>query len=248
MWSNPSLIAFQTERSAQFTHTEWIDDINQEYAAVSSPFSLGNLGLSVQLFDSGDIELRGNVPSSDPLGTYSIKNVALGLTYARAITDYFAAGLTYKKLFEKISDETAGGYAFDAGLVCKTPISGMSLAVSARNYGRMEKLKNDRTELPSDVMLGGIYSGVMPRLEKSYSVLADVVIPKYGDTGVRVGFEIDPLEYMSFMLGYRSDSDIEDISLGVGVAFEKYAANVSYTPMDEGFSSALRLTLSVSGF
>ncbi|MBN1290213.1 MAG: PorV/PorQ family protein, partial [Candidatus Latescibacteria bacterium] len=224
IWSNPSLIAFQHERSAQFTHTEWIEGINQEYAAISSPFSFGSMGLAVQLFDSGDIELRGNVPNSDPLGTYSIKNVSLGLTYARAITENIAAGLTYKKLFEKISDETAGGYAFDAGLLYNTPFKGISLAASARNYGRMNKLKNDRTELPSDISFGGIYNGILPGFGQSYSVLTDIVIPKYGDTGIRVGFEINPLEYMSLMLGYRSDSDIEDVSLGIGFSVDKYAA------------------------
>jgi len=248
MWSNPSLIAFQNERSVQLTHTEWIDGINQEYAAVSSKVSFGSLGLAVQLFDSGDIELRGNAPSAEPLGAYSIKNAALSFSFARALTDKIAAGVTYKKLFEKISGETAGGYAFDGGVIVRTPIEGVSLSAAARNYGTMGKLKSERTKLPSDMSFGCVYSGVLPGFGQSFSAVTDAVIPKYGDTGVRLGFEVEPIEHLALRIGYRSDSDIEDVSMGVGLSMQNFSADMSYTPMDEGFDNSLRLTLSLAGF
>ena len=248
MWSNPSLIALRKERSVQVTHTEWIEGINQEFAAVSSDVSFGSLGFAVQLLDSGDIELRGDAPSKEPLGAYSIKNVAFSFTYARTITDRIAAGLTYKKLFEKISDETAGGYAFDGGIVVRTPIESISMSAAARNYGRMGKLKSERTKLPSDVSFGFLYSGIIPGFDQSFCALTDVVIPKYGDTGVRLGFEVDPIEHLSLRIGYRSDSDIEDVSLGIGFLMERFSADMSYTPMEEGFDDSLRLTLSLMGF
>ena len=248
MWSNPSLLALQNGRSAQFTHTEWIEGIKQEYAAISTSTHIGTLGFAMQLFDSGDIELRGNSPSDDPQGSYSIKNVALSLAYARSLTDRIAAGITYKKLFEKIMDENAGGYAFDAGITVKIPLDGVSLAAAARNYGRMGMLKNERTKLPSDVSFGAQYTGIFPKLAQPYTLLADIVVPRYGDTGVRLGFEVVPIERFFFRLGYRSDSAIEDVSLGVGFVMDRIAGDISYTPMEQGFDSALRLTLSLTGF
>ena len=75
LWSNPSLIALQGERTAQFTHTKWIEGINQEYAAISTRISYGTIGLGAQLFDSGDIDGRDDYGGST--GTYGITNAAL---------------------------------------------------------------------------------------------------------------------------------------------------------------------------
>ena len=248
VWSNPSLIALLDERSAQFTHTEWIDGIKQEYAAVSTPSRVGHFGLAFRIFDSGDIELRDDVSSADPLGSFSIKNVSLSMTFARSITKKIAAGITFKKLFEKISDENAGGYAFDGGIIMETPLENVSVSAAARNYGRMGKLKNERTKLPSDLAVGTRYSGVIDGLVQSYSVLADVVMPRYGDSGVRLGIEVEPTDRLFLRMGYRSDSDIESVSFGLGFSIDRVTGDISYTPMTEGFDSALRFMLSIAGF
>ncbi|MCE5248778.1 PorV/PorQ family protein [bacterium] len=248
IWSNPALLALQKGRTAQFSHTEWIEGIRQEFAAFSTNAGLGSLGFAMQLFDSGDIDLQGNIPSDEPLGTYSIKNVAVSIAYAREFKDILIAGITYKKLFEKITDETAGGYAFDGGIRVKTPLKGIALSAVGRNYGQMGKLKSERTKLPSDVAVGCLYSGILPGIERPYNALADVVFPRYGDNGLRVGAEVVPVDRFFCRLGYRTDSDIEDVTLGVGVNLEKFNADMSYTHMQEGFDSVLRFTLSITGF
>ena len=248
MWSNPALIVCEEKRSAQFTHIDWVEGIKQEFAAFSTNSQIGHFGLGIHIFDSDDIELRGIEPSSEPDGTYSINNAALSLSYARNITESIAAGVTLKKLFEKVSIETAGGYAVDAGFFARTPVKGLSFAAAARNYGRMSKLKNDRTKLPSDFGFGFVYEGTAPKINCPLYVVGDYLIPKYGDSGVRLGVEIEPLERFFMRMGYRSDSDIEDMSFGVGLNFQLFSFDVSYTPMSEGFDNALRFTLGLTGF
>ncbi|MFC1693421.1 PorV/PorQ family protein [Candidatus Latescibacterota bacterium] len=246
VWSNPALLALSDGRSVQFTHTEWIEDIAQEYAAISSKQSYGSLGLAVQLFDSGDIDGRDSYGSAT--GPYSIKNVAVSMSYSRMITGNIAIGFTYKRLFEKISMETASGYAIDMGIAIQTPVEGLSLAASARNYGRMGKLKNERTKLPSDVCFGGLYRGIMPGIERPYILLGDFLKPKYSDSGIRLGLEIEAIERFALRMGYRTDSDIEDISFGLGFSLENFTADVSFTPLKEGFDNALRFTFGLTGF
>jgi len=246
LWSNPSLIAFDEQRSAQFTHIEWIEGIKQEYAAFSSKLSKGSVGVGIQLFDSGDIEGRDEF--GDNTGMYSIVNVALSLGYAYTVTDWMSVGLTYKKLFQKISDEAAGGNAFDFGLTFKTPVKGLSFAASGRNYGRMDKLKNTRTNLPSNVALGCSYTGTAAGIVCPYALLADVIIPRYGDTGIRLGTEILPVEYLALRVGYRNDSEFEDFSYGVGLNWERVSVDLAYSPMSGISDNALRFTLSLTGF
>ena len=246
IWSNPALIAAQDEKSAQFTHTEWIEGIKQEYAAFSSRIDYGSIGLAVQLFDSGDIDGRDDY--GEDTGLYSITNAAISVSYASMPAEWIAWGLTYKKLFQKVSDETAGGYAFDGGVMVKTPVEGLSLAVAARNYGRMGKLKNERTELPANVCVGGLYSGIAPGIERSYSVLGDIIFPKYGDTGIRLGIEVEAVNYFNLRIGYRNDSDFEDFSFGAGFDWEMVSVDIAYTPMNHISDDAIRFTLCLAGF
>ncbi len=246
LWSNPALLAVVQERSAQFTHTEWIEGIKQEYAAFSTPFDYGMLGLGFNLFDSGDID--GRDLYGNDTGMYSITNAAITLTCSGAITDKITLGLTWKKLFQKVSDETASGYAFDAGLVVKTPIRGLSVAAAGRNYGRMGKLKSSRTKLPSDVSIGCLYDSIAPVFKRPWHLLGDLVFPRYGDTGVRLGTEIEAVKSFIVRIGYRSDSEFETFSFGIGYNWEMVAADIAYTPMRDMSDDALRFTLSLMGF
>ncbi|MDP2984860.1 MAG: PorV/PorQ family protein [Candidatus Latescibacter sp.] len=246
-WLNPSLIAFVGERSAQFSHTEWIQGIKQEYAAVSANSAAGAFGFSVQIFDSGDIELRGSAPSETSPGTYSIKNVSLAFTYARLLTQKISLGVTYKKLFEKIAQENAGGYAVDGGITWR-PMDGLALAAVARNYGEMGILKNERTKIPSDVSMGFLYSGMLPGFNRNFTLLGDYVIPRYGDNGIRTGVEVEAVDRFFIRIGYRNDSSLETMSYGLGLEMGIFSADVSYTPIKDFPDNALRFTLSITGF
>lgn len=246
LWMNPSLLAGVSARSAQFSHTEFVEGIRQEYAAISGQTGLGALGVSVQLFDSGDIDGRDD--NSNFTGAYSIRYVALSLGYARALPRGFALGVAYKRLFEKVSDEDAGGYAVDAGLSWQTPVEGLSAAAVARNFGRMGVLRSERTKLPSDYGAGVLYRGILPGVDRPVRFTADYLVPRYGDSGVRLGAEIEPVDRFFVRAGYRSDSDDEDLSFGVGLDLGRFAADVSYTPMEEFSDNALRFTLSLENF
>jgi len=246
MWSNPSLIVFMDERSVQFTHTEWIEGIKQEYVAFSTKFDYGSLGLSVHLFNSGDIDGRGEY--GDDTGTWSITNGAVSAVYAARPFEWLSCGIAFKKLYQKISQDTAGGYGFDGGVTMATPLTGLSFAAGARNYGSMEKLRNERTKLPSNISLGCLYSADAPEYGKGYALILDIVFPRYGTTGLRLGIEYEPVEKFFLRTGYRTDSDFEDMSFGAGYDWGKVSADVAYTPMNDISEDALRFTLSFTGF
>ncbi len=245
-WVNPSLLAFGGDRTAQFSHTEFVEGIRQEYASITGHTGLGSLGASVQLFDSGDIE--GRDENRNFTGDYSIKYVALSLGYARTLTETIALGVTWKQLFEKVADEDAGGYAVDAGITWRTPVEGLTAAAVARNYGRMGALRDERTKLPSDFGVGVLYGGVLPGVLRPFRLAVDYLSPRYSDPGIRLGVEVEPVDRFFVRTGYRTDSDDEDVSFGVGLDLGRFAVDVSYTPMEEFSDNALRFTLSLEGF
>jgi hypothetical protein len=246
LWMNPSLITASDTRSAQYSHTEFMEGIRQEFASFSTGTGIGNVGASVQLYDSGDMEGYGS--NAEPTGTFSIKYVSLSLGYARKLTDDISLGVAYKKLFEKVADENADGYGVDMGITWRTPVKGLTAAAVARNYGRMGILKNDRTKLPSDVGVGIVYHGFIPKGERPFIFAADYITPRYGDSGIRLGAQVEPVDRFFVRAGYRSDSDYEDMSFGVGLDLGVFAVDVAYTPMEEFSDNALRFTLSLTGF
>ena len=79
LWSNPSLLAFADERAVQLTHTKWVEGINQELAAFSTATGFGTIGLSAQLFDSGDIDGRGEYGQSTPNETFDHQFFGFGI-------------------------------------------------------------------------------------------------------------------------------------------------------------------------
>ena len=248
MWSNPSLIAFQEEKSVDFSHLSWIQsvNINQEYAGFVTPMDYGVLGLSAQLFDSGNIDGRDEFKENT--GVYGITNAALTINYAFLPRDWIAVGIKYKRIFQKISEDTANGYAVDAGITVKTPLEGYDVAITARNYGSMSKLRNEKTKLPSSVSLGVSKTGTTTMMPQPYTLVADVIVPRFGDTGIRLGAEISPVNHFILRTGYRNDSDFEEMIFGVGFAWEKVSADIAYSPLNGISDDAFRFTLSITGF
>jgi len=245
-WSNPALLTFTDKRKAEFTHTEWIEGITQEYAAFATPLDHGSIGIAVHLLDSGDIEGRDDYGSYT--GNYSITTAGISFTYAAHVTSWLSVGATYKKLYQKIAEETAGGNAFDAGITIETPVTGLRFGAAARNYGRMDKLREERSKLPETIGAGFCYSGILPMYGRYYSAVADYIVPRYGDNGVRLGFNLNASEHLFFRLGYRNDSDFEDFCYGAGFVWDRIMADLSYSPLSGISDEALRITLAITGF
>lgn len=245
-WSNPALVALAHARNAEFTHTEWIDGITREYASFVTGLSYGSLGLSAQMLDSGDIDGRDQFGGST--GSYRITTAGISVTYAAPVASWLYLGGTYKQLFQKVAEETAGGYAIDAGLFILTPVEGLQFGMSARNYGRMAKLREERTKLPESAALGFSYIGLLPNYDRPYQIVADAVFPRFGKDSFRTGIEVGATEHFVLRLGYRDDSYFETMIYGIGFVWERITADIAYSPLNDISDDALRFTLALTGF
>lgn len=245
-WANPASIAASDGNAADFTHTVWIEGITHEYASAVLAGERNSFGASVQLLDSGAIDGRDQYGGST--GDYSVTNAGVSLSYARKIGTGIRAGVAMRKLFQKVADETAGGYGFDAGIMVMTPVEGLSIGAAARNYGKMGKLLDEETKLPSNIGIGASYQGILPVFFKPYTFIADYLFPKYGDNGAHLGLEVAASEIFQIRIGYRSDSYFETMSYGIGLVWQNIKADLSFSPLNNISDDALRFTLSAAGF
>lgn len=122
--------------SASLSYTNWIADLRHGFAAVIFPAgSLGNLGLSVTTLTGDKIE-QTTIESPHGTGTYvDAYDIALGVSYARFMTEYVSVGLTGKYIQQKLWDLSASAFAFDIGFLLHTGFRGIKLGMTLSNIG-----------------------------------------------------------------------------------------------------------------
>ncbi|MDX1741560.1 MAG: PorV/PorQ family protein [Rhodothermales bacterium] len=133
-----------------FNHNEWLLDLRHEYlAGVFSVGEYNRIGLSLSYLSMGDME---ETTAAEPTGTgleFSAYDMALGLAYARQLTDRFAIGLQTKYVIESIAQSSATGIAFDLGLLFRSEWNDLRIAATIANFGPDLQMTGDnlRTKL-----------------------------------------------------------------------------------------------------
>jgi len=169
---------------ASLGQVNWIADIKQQYATIAiSPMGgdAGVFGLSFQYADYGDIEatiLANNSQGYLDIGTFKPNAFAVGLGYARSLTDKFSVGANVKYVKQDLGNSIlqatytgpAGGatgietssevsnalnvIAFDFGLIYKTGYKSLTLGMAVRNFAREVKFQKEGFQLPLSFRLG----------------------------------------------------------------------------------------------
>jgi hypothetical protein len=113
-------------------------DIAQSYVGVSLPLLGGVVGVSLNTLSSGDIaRTLENAPTGDPAAgrTFDWNSSAVGLGYARRLTDRLQLGGQLKYITEGITDASTNWVAVDFGTQFQTGIYGLVLAASLQQVG-----------------------------------------------------------------------------------------------------------------
>jgi len=136
LYWNPAGLAHLNASSLQLSHTQYLADIQYNYAAFGMDLgTMGTLAASLVFLDSGDMAVR---TTDDPEGTgelFKKQDYAIQVSYARALTDRFAIGGTLKYIQEKIWHSSASATAFDVGVLFTTPYERLRLGASMSNFG-----------------------------------------------------------------------------------------------------------------
>ncbi|MEW6509867.1 MAG: PorV/PorQ family protein [Bacteroidota bacterium] len=137
LYWNPAGMARLIYREAVFTHTNWIADMRFDYAAVAVPLvEFGSLGLSFTSLAMDDMPVT---TVDRPEGTgemFSAGSFAVGVHYARNLSEKFSIGFTAKYIAERIWDMKSEAFAIDVGTLFTTEfLNGMRIGASISNFG-----------------------------------------------------------------------------------------------------------------
>jgi len=245
---NPASLGRLPNKQVQFTHSEWLADINYNYLVVGIPISkLGSFMVHTISLNSGEIDVR---TVEQPLGTgerYSVTNFALGVGYGLMMTNRVSVGVQVNYFRETIWHSSAGGFALNLGVQYQFYENGPILGASLQNFGPRTGFNGrdfyvdydfdpdkygDNDQIPAELRAGDFPLPTSFRVGLAYPfqfnenntiILAvDALHPNDNSESLRLGAEWQLLKTLFLRGGYR-DLLLEDLegglTLGAGLVF-----------------------------
>jgi len=251
---------------------KWIADITHTtFSAAFNPADgdYGVFGLSAQIVDYGEFERT--IVTSDPLGyadlgTFKLTALAVGLGYAKEITDRFSIGGQIKWIRQDLGESTIAIIAdgdtsaqtvsnnlsplvFDFGTQFKTGIESIVFGMSVRNFSKEVQYANEGFQAPLIFTLG-ISMNVMDLLDElpfdqSLYVCLDASHYRDHPEQIKIGLDYKIMEMFSLRGGYSSSNDENDFSFGLGITKYGFVFDYAYTPFGV-FNNVQRFTVRFS--
>lgn len=135
VYFNPAGLAGLRKASLAFTHAEIFAGMSAENFGAALPVANGAIGISMIGRLSGKIE---RTTPEEQMGTgeyWTADDIALGLSYARMMTDKFYAGFTVKAVSEHIAEVSTQGAAVDLGATYNTGFRNLRFGFVIQHFG-----------------------------------------------------------------------------------------------------------------
>ncbi len=256
LYWNPAGISRTGQNQFLFEHTNYLIGTSYNYFGGVVALDEDNaIGLSITYLDYGSENVTTiNMP--DGTGeTWSAKDMSLGLTYSRNLTDRFSIAGTAKMILQQIWHESATGWALDAGLLYITPFNDLKIGMDISNFGtdmRMtgedlyithnpdQSVAGDNSKIPAEYYTDsyplpllfrlGVSMDVIKSEDNTVTLAVDALHPNDNAQSVNVGGQYSWNNTIYARVGYKSigiPSSEEGITFGFGLAYE-VIANVTF--------------------
>ena len=137
LYWNPAGIVSVVRPSIQLYHAPWLVDTDYYHGGSVVPMGrLGTLGFSYTAITMKEMLVRTvQNPEPDEYGEkFDAGSLAMGIAYAKNLTDQFSIGFQTKFIQEKIWQMQAKGFAMDIGTLFTTD-RGLRIGMSVSNFG-----------------------------------------------------------------------------------------------------------------
>lgn len=267
-WNPAALSRLDVGSELTFNHANWLADISYDFAAgVIRLGEFGTAGLYViSLRVPEDVVRTVASPEGDGR-KWSASSFAIGVTFAKNLTDRFSIGFNAKFIREDIWSTGASGFAIDVGTLYITEIPGLTLGASISNFGTSMSLsgrdlffnndpdgnvgsgpnnvpseyRSEDFDLPLTVRLGVAYD-VLRMEDFRVTAAVDATHPNDNTEYVNSGMEVAWREIVFGRIGYKSlflrDTE-QGLTWGVGLHYG--ILNTASVKLDYGFADYGRL-------
>ncbi len=248
LYWNPAGAANLQTNEVVAQHTSWVAQTKFNFAALVLPLgSFGTLGLSFTSLSMEDMKVR-TVELPEGTGEYfTAGDIAVGISYARQVSDRFSVGFTAKYIQETIWHESANAMALDIGTSFRTDLlGGLTIGAALLNFGTTMQMSGRDTrqfirvdptkegsndQIPTNIELNswdlplliqfGISTSPVNNDTYRWTVAVDALHPSDDFESVNVGTEVGYQNFLFVRGGYSSlflDTREGGLSLGIGLS------------------------------
>jgi len=152
MYWNPAGISQLDHVELVANYSQWIADMSYSYIGMVFPTSqYGSFGINTTYLNVGEMEVT---TEQHPEGTGEIfhsGSYAIGISYAKNLTDRFSIGGNLKYINESISNCVADAVALDVGTLFITPFRDIRFGASISNFGSKMQMTGDDLLVQKDI-------------------------------------------------------------------------------------------------
>jgi hypothetical protein len=262
-WNVAGLTRIDEQFSVVISSMDWLVDSRNSYLAAAFKLEdYGTFGLDIQYLDYGKIE-ETTVYDQDGTGRFlSASDMAIGLGYAKKLTDRFAFGVKVKYINETIADATGDAFALDIGAVFLTSFfdNNFRLAASLSNFGTKLKFtgkdlsvtynvpdNSSNKQIPADLSTiewdipllfrFGVSNYFINSENISLLIAYDILDSRDYEVRHNVGGELGLYKILYLRGGYKFNYDEIKYTIGMGLDFKdilNYQIKLDYVYLDFG--------------
>jgi hypothetical protein len=256
---NPAGIALDGgESQVLLSHNSWIADLSHQALGFTRDMGdMGTLGIGVVTLGLSDIAADRDVVPQFVLdagtfnpndtassGSYSYRDLALGVSWGRNITDRLNMGVTGKIITQSIDGVGATAFAADFGAIYRIN-STYSLGARINNLGSDLTFYDIGAPLPLIFSIGAAAVVVNdPDSGMAVTVLADATKPQDAEQLLYTAVEAQLFNMLKLRSGYKLNyQSIEDDKVD-----EVSGAVVGADRTEEGLTAGLGLDFGMAGY
>ncbi len=223
LYWNVAGIAAIERNEIMLSHNEWIKDLDINHDFLGAVFPLGKLGvmgLSVTYLSMGKMKVTTLDQPQGTGETFSAFDAAVGLAYARRLTDRFSVGIQGKYVVQHISESDATGFGIDVGGVYDTGMRGLKIGMAIKNFGTKMRMqgRDQRVKVDPFPTFGSNPEDVVANLET-----ASWPLPLSFQMGASINAIDMSSQRVTLGADYKDERDFRPLALfGVEYAYKEF--------------------------
>lgn len=241
---NPGGVIYTEGLDASFSHLSLMEGVRYESVAISTGDGNQGFGIGMGGVFYGNMELRDESPSEEPMGTFNAYSFVAKASYGHRLGNDIVAGVSVGAILEKIYVYSTHTYTIDFALrYSPFIIKPIIFSLHLNNLGPKVQYVDETFRLPLTTKLGCSYSA--RRFNTDLTVITEIVksldTSLSGATGLELGFS-----HISLRFGYNyGDKNAGRWAGGLGVKYNFLSIDYSFAPylMDLGAKQCVSLNL-----
>lgn len=242
IFHNPALMNAVTDKTLNLNMMTYMQGtLTGSASFLRAAGARGTWGVSGRYISYG--EMKETNASNEQTGTFSARDMAVGGSFAYALSNHFTGGITAKFVASYIGQYNSIGAAVDLGLNYYNEESQLSISAVARNLGgQLTRYEDEFEAIPLDLQVGITkrlvgsplrFSATMVRLNdwqygfgKHFVLGADLLLGQ--QFYVALGYNAMRAAEMSIVNGDEESSHGAALSIGGGLQMERLKLHVAY--------------------